>query len=617
LAALALALAWLAGPVDAATVNAGTETAVSLSVPAPMESFTIGIIGDRTAGPETGLAVLKQAVQELNLVRPAFVIHIGDLVPGYIRDMGRWQADIERVKAILADLEAPLFPVAGNHDVITGTGNADDRRGEELYKRHFGPLYYSFDYGPVHFVCLYTDEAMQSVPKLSDRQLQWLREDLAACTARDIFVLMHKPVWEYAGAGWETVEEMFKGHPVKAVIAGHFHHYYRSQNRNGVQYYVIGPTGGQLFSPELAGGLEHYCLLSVRPDGYRLALVRPGNILPDDYITTDDFKNAEKLRSLSHDEAGVISMVRSPEQGGTDEPVTVVVSNPLARPLPVTVRGVAHGGWSFSPPARTLLLAAGARQEVYLGVRCAQVSSERLTVPEVEIQYSYVDSKDRDVPIVLTRRVPLRRAVTAAMARPAIVLDARDDEEPWKGAPLLTTECWEESPFETGEAGPTFRILAAPAGLYFYAESPDAVVSDFRGDRMLSDAIFVGLMSPERAAGAADLVNVPVVVVFPFSPSGQGQAVQAFWDAKKVAGPAARGVQVASRVLEKGKGWACEGFVPWDALLADGTQPGTEVQFNMGAWDNDGDMFTELHTWAPTASASQWGRLTIQPAAEK
>lgn len=596
-----------------AQVNAGTDASAELSPPVPAEGFTIGILGDRTGGEESGLAVLELAVAELNLLKPAFVVHIGDMVPGYIRDMRQWERDVRRVKEILDRLEVPFFPVAGNHDVITGTDDPDDHRGEELYKRYFGPLYYSFDQGKAHFVFLYTEEALQSRPRFSRVQLEWLRQDLSRSEAQHVFVFMHKPLWEYADAGWDEVHAILRQHPVRAVIAGHFHHYYRSKKQDGIQYYVIGVTGGQLFSPELAGGLEHYCLLRIERDGHRLALVKPGYILPDDHIDEPDYKNMEVLRRLSRQETGVAAAIRSPELRAVDERLAVRVANPLDRPLRAVVRGVSRGGsWTFSPPATALIIEPGRHRYAYLGVRSGAVLPARLVVPEVEIQYTYVDAKGRSVPIVLSRRVPLVREVTAALGKPVIALDGRSDEGAWRTAPVLTTAIWQTSPYETGEAGPVFRVLTSGAGIYFHVESKDADISSFQGHRILSDALFVGAVSAPEKQPAADLTDVPVVVIFPFGPAGAGQALRAFWDPKRPVGLEAPGVHIASFVRPDGTGWRCEGFVPWDVLLAQGAEPGEEVYFNIGAWDNDGDLFTELHSWAPTGDASQWGRLVLK-----
>jgi len=36
------------------------------------------------------------------------------------------------------------------------------------------------------------------------------------------------------------------------------------------------------------------------------------------------------------------------------------------------------------------------------------------------------------------------------------------------------------------------------------------------------------------------------------------------------------------------------------------------MKFNAGAWDNDGDLFTELHTWSATTSPLAWGDLVLK-----
>ncbi len=608
---LLLALAVPAAPpAHAVGVNAGTESGVELALPAPREGFTVAILADRTTGFDEGLAVLEQAVAELNLLKPDLVLHIGDLVPGYIRDMDRWEADIARVKAILAELEAPLFTVAGNHDVITGTGDPDDRRGEALYQQHFAPLYYSFDHGGAHFVILYSEESLQSLPRFRRAQIDWLRNDLEATESGQVFVLVHKPAWEYDGANWDEVHAVLREHPVRAVIAGHFHHYYKSVLRDGIRHYVIGVTGGRTFSPELAGGLEHYCLLHVGPGDYTLALVKPGHVLADDYIAGEDFHAMERLRFLSRDQSGAAAPVQSPEAGPVNEQVAVHVTNPLKVALPVTVRGVARGGhWRFRPASRCVTLGPGERRSIYLGVSAPLTEPTDVVAPEVEVQYTFTDSRGRIIPIVLPRRVPLKRAATAPIVKAAISIDGRAEEPGWREAALLPTAVWLSSPYETGERGPLFRVLPTPAGLYFHAESPDVETSEFRGSRMLSDAIFIAAVeaTAERCPAPEEL---PMVVVFPFAPEGPARTMRAFWDLRSPVGPEAPGVHAAARGAPDG-GWQCEGFVPWDALLAGGLPPEGDLLFNIGAWDNDGELFTELHSWAPT-EPPLWGRLGLE-----
>lgn len=609
----AFLLLFVAATVCCARVNRGTDSQVELKVPEPRQQFTVAILGDRTTGYESGLAVLEEAVWEVNRLRPALVLHIGDMVPGYTRDMEKWRADIRRVKDILSELQAPFFPVVGNHDVITGTADPGDRRGERLYKRHFGPLYYSFDYANAHFVCLNSEESLRSEPRLSERQMEWLERDLETADAKHVFVLLHKPMWEYEGAGWERVHRLLLRHPVRAVFAGHFHHYYRSQNRDGIQYYVLGVTGGRTFSPPAAGGLEHYGLLNVGRGWWNLALLRPGAVLGDDYVTNDDFKNMEKIRFLGRDEAGIANSVRSPESGPVEDTVTAFAANPLDTAVEVTFRGVSRGGsWVFRPPSRSIRLGPGRRGRVHLGIRSPRVAPADLSAPEVEIEYAYTDSKGRRVPLPLPRRVPVRRKTTVARVEGPVRIDAVADEPGWEAAPVLTTERWRSSPYETAEEGPAFRVLAGESGLYFFAESPDEQVSGFRDGRILSDALFLGLTAAPQARRAEKAAEPSVVVMFPFAEADRPRAVRASWDRRAPEGEPAEGVQMEAVVLAPG-GWRCEGFVPWRALGPFDPSEGGELLFNVGAWDNDGELFHELHAWAPTDGVLGWGRASMEP----
>ncbi len=104
------------------------------------------------------------------------------------------------VKAV-AMLKLPWYNVIGNHDL--NLDSRDDEHSDETFERYFGPNYYSFDHGPVHFVVL--DNVHFSWGEGAARgsytgtfgaaQIEWLEKDLAQVPANKLVVLgMHIPV---------------------------------------------------------------------------------------------------------------------------------------------------------------------------------------------------------------------------------------------------------------------------------------------------------------------------------------------------------------------------------------------------------------------------------------
>jgi hypothetical protein len=190
---------------------------VAMEPPPERDVFTVAILGDRTGGKPEDLAFLERAVYEINQLNPDFVMHVGDMVQGYTRDENQWLKEYEEFMSYMDKLNVPWYPTAGNHDVFTAIWDSDDRTYEELYKKYFGPLRYSFDYKNSHFVVMYTDEAMTSKPVVSGEQIQWLKNDLAGTDKTSIFIFMHKPVWRYEDNNWDAVHNVIKEFPVRRI----------------------------------------------------------------------------------------------------------------------------------------------------------------------------------------------------------------------------------------------------------------------------------------------------------------------------------------------------------------------------------------------------------------
>jgi hypothetical protein len=113
-----------------------------------------------------------------------------------------------------------------------------------------GGLYWSFDYGPAHFVFLdaYTSFGAGSA------QYNWLKADLAASTKTWKFVAIHEPGWS-AGGGHANnttfqndLQPLLQQYGVAMVLAGHNHYYCRAMV-NGIVELTLGGGGAPQYTP--------------------------------------------------------------------------------------------------------------------------------------------------------------------------------------------------------------------------------------------------------------------------------------------------------------------------------------------------------------------------------
>jgi hypothetical protein len=74
-----------------------------------------------------------------------FGVTLGDIL---FDDLDLFEAS----NANVAMIGIPWYNVVGNHDINFDSPN--DRDSDETFHKHFGPNYYSFDYGAVHFLVL-------------------------------------------------------------------------------------------------------------------------------------------------------------------------------------------------------------------------------------------------------------------------------------------------------------------------------------------------------------------------------------------------------------------------------------------------------------------------------
>ena len=123
------------------------------------------------------------------LETPVFGMICGDIV-------GDHPEFYTPLKKILTDTRVPFFFSPGNHDLKLNVRSDD--LSNDTYRQNFGPDYYSFNRGKVHYVVLndafYVGCTYWYIAYLPERQLAWLQQDLAAVPAGStVIVAMHIP----------------------------------------------------------------------------------------------------------------------------------------------------------------------------------------------------------------------------------------------------------------------------------------------------------------------------------------------------------------------------------------------------------------------------------------
>jgi 3',5'-cyclic AMP phosphodiesterase CpdA len=198
-------LAWGVGPA-ALAANARSRST----------SFRFIVVNDlHRLSPECD-AWLAGVVQRMKAERPEFCLVAGDLT-----EHGRAE-DLAAVKSLFKKLDAPVYPVIGNHDYLTPT----DRRA---YVKHFPRrLNYHFSHRGWQFVGLDTTEGQRyERTRIQPATFDWLRDYLPRLDRqRPTVVFTHFPLG--AGVNYRPVNaidllERLRAFNLQAVFSGHFH----------------------------------------------------------------------------------------------------------------------------------------------------------------------------------------------------------------------------------------------------------------------------------------------------------------------------------------------------------------------------------------------------------
>jgi predicted phosphodiesterase len=259
--------------------------------------FTFAIFSDLTGGERE--RIFEIAVAQLAMLRPEFIINVGDLIEGSTEDPveadAQWDSFDERADRATA----PIFYVGGNHDL---TGDVLQR----VWDQRYGRRYYHFVYKNVLFLVLDTEdntpERMQEIFEARNRaieavktegwetfeqseyskmpeqsagnigaeQSQYFLDVLAANQdVRWTFLFLHKSPWLREDlASFRAIEDALAERPY-TLFNGHVH-VYEHVERRGRDYIRLATTGGVQF-PERGRSADHVMLVTVSESGVDIA----------------------------------------------------------------------------------------------------------------------------------------------------------------------------------------------------------------------------------------------------------------------------------------------------------------------------------------------------------
>jgi len=159
-----------------------------------------------------------------------FGVSCGDILYDDLTYFPQYEAAVKK-------LNIPFFQVLGNHDCDVKA--LSDKPSSATFKKHFGPSYYSFNRGKVHYIVI--DNVLWInkgyIGYLTDEQLDWIKGDLEYVGKdKRIVVFMHIPAYHLlhqrlgkpkpenslVQTNREAMYQLFNGYKT-TFICGHIH----------------------------------------------------------------------------------------------------------------------------------------------------------------------------------------------------------------------------------------------------------------------------------------------------------------------------------------------------------------------------------------------------------
>ena len=185
-----------------------------LAIPDTKGNFSFAILTDtHIGGSPTATEDLRRTIKDINAdTSLAFAILTGD-----VTELG-WDEELDTAKAILQELQKPLYIIPGNHDTKWSES------GNQSFKQIFGGERFFFKYGGYAFAGCSSGPNMRMAPGLVPAEdLYWLDSIVQHLPPdQPLLFFNHYPLDSSLG-NWYKVIDILKRANTQATFCGHGH----------------------------------------------------------------------------------------------------------------------------------------------------------------------------------------------------------------------------------------------------------------------------------------------------------------------------------------------------------------------------------------------------------